>query len=390
MVHFEQGIDMSLGGQSDIYAAQGGSKGAQELFNRLAAGDTSGGIPVDNSKYAQIMELMRRRNAMNNSTYTGGYGSLAAAAPTSASTYDELARLQRLNNPNLFTANERGSGDYATGDGYSPNVSPLSNPMTGSGLYGFLDAYGNALGGMLPLGLVAKTIAQSMNPGQIEQAGKLSSQALSDAIAGYTSGTMFGAPPSSASTFGGGGYGTPTSQGGYGVTGMTGAGIAANPMGIDPATARGQQAAAAIADAAASISGGREGGGVSAPSGGMSGYGGSAVAPGGTSSAPNQGPGYGFGPEGGGGGGGDGVGGGFGGNDGSGAGFGGIYSRGGYVNKKHLKGPNPMGPDDGYGGLDDGEFVINAKSVGKYGIDLMNAINNGKISKGKLRGLLEA
>jgi hypothetical protein len=86
----------------------------------------------------------------------------------------------------------------------------------------------------------------------------------------------------------------------------------------------------------------------------------------------------------------DSVGGGFGGNDGSGEGFGGIYSRGGYVNKKHLKGPNPMGPDDGYGGLDDGEYVINAKSVGKYGIDLMNAINNGKISKGKLRGLLEA
>jgi hypothetical protein len=79
-----------------------------------------------------------------------------------------------------------------------------------------------------------------------------------------------------------------------------------------------------------------------------------------------------------------------GGNDGVGGGFGGIYSRGGYVNKKHLKGPNPMGPDDGYGGLDDGEFVINAKSVGKYGIELMNAINNGKISKGKLRGLLEA
>jgi len=84
------------------------------------------------------------------------------------------------------------------------------------------------------------------------------------------------------------------------------------------------------------------------------------------------------------------VGGGFGGNDGSGEGFGGIYSRGGYVNKMDLKGPNPMGPDDGYGGLDDGEFVINAKSVGKYGIELMNAINAGKISKGKLRGLLEA
>jgi len=356
---------MSLGGQSDIYAAQGG---IPSIFNRLAAGDASGGIPVDNSKYAQIMELMRRRNAMTPQSYTGGYGSLAAtpASSGSSSAYDEILRLQRLNNPDRFTA-DRGSGDYATGDGYSPNVSPLSNPMTGSGLYGFLDAYGNALGGMLPFGLVAQTIAQSMNPGQIEQAGKLSSQALSDAIAGYTSGTMFGAPPSSASTFGGGGYGTPESQGGYGVTGMTGAGIAANPMGIDPATAQGQQAAASNAAAAQAAS--------DAAIAGMA-----------------EAEGFGLGPAATGdfGGGNDGVGGGFGGNDGSGAGFGGIYSRGGYVNKKHLKGPNPMGPDDGYGGLDDGEFVINAKSVGKYGIELMNAINAGKISKGKLRGLLEA
>jgi len=335
----------------------------------LGGGQTETPVAGSN-KYAQIMELMRLRQAMTPQSYTGGFN---AYTPTSASSgpssnYDEILRLQRLNNPNffadnLFTANLRGSGDGPTGDGYSPNVSPLSNPMTGSGLYGFLDAYGNALGGMLPLGLVAQTIAQSMNPGQVEQAGKLSSQALSDAIAGYTSGAMFGAPPSAASTFGGGGYGTPTSEGGYGVTGMTGAGIAANPMGIDPATAQGQQAAAP----ATSIDVGYNAG-VQAREG------------------ENQG-GY-YGREGGGGN--DSVGGGFGGNDGSGAGFGGIYSRGGYVNKKHLKGPNPMGPDDGYGGLDDGEFVINAKSVGKYGIELMNAINAGKISKGKLRGLLEA
>jgi hypothetical protein len=344
VVHFEQGIDMSLGG-----------------------GETQSPV-ADGNKYAQIMELMRRRNAMTPQSYTGGYGSLAAtpASSGSSSAYDEILRLQRLNNPDRFTA-DRGSGDYATGDGYSPNVSPLSNPMTGSGLYGFLDAYGNALGGMLPFGLVAQTIAQSMNPGQIEQAGKLSSQALSDAIAGYTSGTMFGTGNTgAASTFGGGGYGTPTSQGGYGVTGMTGAGIAANPMGIDPATAQGQQAAASNAAAAQAAS--------DAAIAGMAEAEGFGLGPAATGDV----------------GGNDSVGGGFGGNDGSGEGFGGIYSRGGYVNKKHLKGPNPMGPDDGYGGLDDGEYVINAKSVGKYGIDLMNAINNGKISKGKLRGLLEA
>ena len=56
---------------------------------------------------------------------------------------------------------------------------------------------------------------------------------------------------------------------------------------------------------------------------------------------------------------------------------------------QHLLGPDPEGPDDGYAALKDGEFVINDKAVKKYGIELMNAINSGKISKGKLRGLLE-
>jgi len=352
---------MSLGGQSDIYAAQGGSKGVQDLFNRLAAGDTSGGIPVDNSKYAQIMELMRRRNAMNNSTYTGGFNPYAV--PATASTYDQLARLQELRGGGPGGGSDLGRGGF---DGYGPNVSPMSNSIKGGFGYQALDAYGNILGGMLPGGFLAQALAQSMNPSQVAKAGVESAQALQDAIAGYTSGGMFGAPPSDASTFGGGGYGTPTSQGGYGVTGMTGAGVAANPMGIDPATAQGQQAAASNAAAAQAAS--------DAAIAGMAEAEGFGLGPAATGDV----------------GGNDSVGGGFGGNDGSGEGFGGIYSRGGYVNKKHLKGPNPMGPDDGYGALKDGEFVMNPKSVGKYGIELMNAINAGKISKGKLRGLLEA
>ena len=64
-------------------------------------------------------------------------------------------------------------------------------------------------------------------------------------------------------------------------------------------------------------------------------------------------------------------------------------AKGGYVSMQHLGGPDPEGPDDGYAALKDGEFVINDKAVKKYGIELMNAINSGKISKGKLRGLLE-
>jgi len=63
--------------------------------------------------------------------------------------------------------------------------------------------------------------------------------------------------------------------------------------------------------------------------------------------------------------------------------------KGGPISMHNLQGPNPMGPDDGYGALKDGEYVINDKAVKKYGIELMNAINSGKISKGKLRGLLE-
>jgi len=67
----------------------------------------------------------------------------------------------------------------------------------------------------------------------------------------------------------------------------------------------------------------------------------------------------------------------------------GGWAQGGHVSMMHLQGPNPMGPDDGYGALKDGEYVINDKAVKKYGIELMDAINSGKISKGKLRGLLE-
>jgi hypothetical protein len=67
----------------------------------------------------------------------------------------------------------------------------------------------------------------------------------------------------------------------------------------------------------------------------------------------------------------------------------GGFAKGGYVSMQRLQGPNPEGPDDGYAALKDGEFVINDKAVKKYGIELMQAINSGKISKGKLRGLLE-
>lgn len=70
-------------------------------------------------------------------------------------------------------------------------------------------------------------------------------------------------------------------------------------------------------------------------------------------------------------------------------GRGGGFALGGHVSSMQLQGPDPAGPDDGYAALKGGEYVINDKAVKKYGIELMNAINSGKISKGKLRGLLE-
>ena len=326
----------------------------------LGGGQTQTPVAGSN-KYAEIMELMRRRNAMNNSTYTGGFNPYAVAAPSSGSSsaYDELLRLRALNNSSRDGGRDEGG---PSGDGYSPNVSPMSNSINGSFGYQLADTYGNLFGGMLPGGFLAQALAQSMNPSQVAKAGVESAQALQDAIAGYTSGTMFGTGNTgAASTFGGGGYGTPTSEGGYGVTGMTGAGVAANPMGIDPATAQGQQAAAP----ATSID---------------VGYNDAVQA----REAENRGGDYSGGGDYGGG---RESGGNFGGDS-----YGGSYSfnKGGQVTMDRLRGPNPMGPDDGNANLKSGEFVINAKSVGKYGIELMNAINNGKISKGKLRGLLEA
>lgn len=57
-------------------------------------------------------------------------------------------------------------------------------------------------------------------------------------------------------------------------------------------------------------------------------------------------------------------------------GFGeGQYAHGGKVNSNHLKGPDPKGPDEGYGALQGGEFVVKKAAVKKYGEGLLNRIN---------------
>ena len=63
-------------------------------------------------------------------------------------------------------------------------------------------------------------------------------------------------------------------------------------------------------------------------------------------------------------------------------GFGeGQYAHGGKVNRNHLTGPDPKGPDDGYGALQGGEYVIKKAAVRKYGEGMLGKINSGKFSK---------
>jgi hypothetical protein len=58
--------------------------------------------------------------------------------------------------------------------------------------------------------------------------------------------------------------------------------------------------------------------------------------------------------------------------------YGGSYqfAKGGMVDARHLKGRAPA-PDDGYGALQGGEYVITKAAVEKYGKRLLDAINNG-------------
>jgi hypothetical protein len=58
----------------------------------------------------------------------------------------------------------------------------------------------------------------------------------------------------------------------------------------------------------------------------------------------------------------------------------GLYSKGGMVHLKDLIPPAP-GADDGYGGLQDGEYVIKKDAVKKYGVKMLENINQRKVSK---------
>jgi len=76
------------------------------------------------------------------------------------------------------------------------------------------------------------------------------------------------------------------------------------------------------------------------------------------------------------------------GNEGGGIGAGEGLAQGGKVTKRHLKGPDPKGPDEGYGALLSGEYVIKKSTVNKYGTGLLDMINDGKIPAKKIKSLL--
>ena len=69
-------------------------------------------------------------------------------------------------------------------------------------------------------------------------------------------------------------------------------------------------------------------------------------------------------------------------------GFGGEYAKGGMVKMKPQMN-NPPGPDDGYAALDNGEYVIRKSAVKKYGANIFEQINAGKIPAKRLKSLLE-
>lgn len=69
-------------------------------------------------------------------------------------------------------------------------------------------------------------------------------------------------------------------------------------------------------------------------------------------------------------------------------GFGGEYAKGGMVKMKPQMN-NPPGPDDGYAALDNGEYVIRKSAVKKYGANIFEQINAGKIPAQRMKSLLE-
>jgi len=329
------------------------------------------------NRYAELMAQYQQAQPFSftgyPSTFTGGYDTTPyqpyVASPVTR--YEQImqqtGRVGGNGRPTDYNPEWTGLSDAEKAAYYAENPGWSKFAQLGQNLFGF------SYPGMLQKGLVPdfvarqKLIAQGINP----DSG--SGDPTAGRYMGYTD--AYGSDPSASFGFvqapgenrGGFVGSTPQQaamQAAIAAANAEGGGFAANPMSSDPA-----QQAAAIRQAEADSAAARASEAAAAAQ---------AAAQGDTSNYSNEGRGGGY----------------------SGAPSGGSdvgrsapgsahYAKGGHVSMMHLQGPNPMGPDDGYGALKDGEYVINDKAVKKYGIELMNAINSGKISKGKLRGLLE-
>ena len=156
------------------------------------------------------------------------------AIPPEAKAALASSQLAALYPETVSSMGSRGSREK-TEDRYVP-LSPLASPEEGSLGFQFLDAYGRIP--FLPGSMLAAGAAQNMLPGQITQAGINADKALRDAKFGYAYGDMFGKGNTGRiDTFAGAGYGVGEMGNPYTRTVMTGAGIPANPMSIDPAQA---------------------------------------------------------------------------------------------------------------------------------------------------------
>jgi hypothetical protein len=76
---------------------------------------------------------------------------------------------------------------------------------------------------------------------------------------------------------------------------------------------------------------------------------------------------------------------------GTGEGLGAAYDKfkGGLITPRNIRGPNPPGPDDGNTNIGIGEYVIRKSAVKKYGSNIFEQINAGKIPAQRLKSLLE-
>lgn len=124
-------------------------------------------------------------------------------------------------NNNLIPG-DRGDGGQPFGFLGTPSTNAMNVAPPSAALSNALSAYGSLFGGMMPYAGMANFGARALSgPAAVAQ-----SAAIRDALA-----AQLAANPQYA----GGGYGGPG-----GMTSPTGAGLAANPMGIDPAQAQGQ------------------------------------------------------------------------------------------------------------------------------------------------------